>query len=980
MEEVILLTNQSVNEELVKIYKEQRNIIRDAMNANQLVLFVGAGASIDSGMPTWKEATAQINEKLEIHETGNNLLVPQYYYNTHGKKEYTELMQSIFKFRQPLVTNDIHNEIVKFNVNTIITTNYDHLIEDAFEKIGQSIQVISKDKDLPYANDGKILIKMHGDFENDNFVLKEDDYLNYTNNFRLIENYVKSIIGTKTILFIGYSLSDPDVKQIINWVKSILNNDFRRAYLINASTSYSKYENEYFKNLGVDIIYSQSVLDGLSDNNIGKNTKDTLSDILKNNQSTIDKVSAALLPLKDLNYISNRYLKMALSDTNIFISNNTMQLTFENTDKNKDNRYFCQKLCESFNNTNSITDSRYSELSKILIKGPVKSIFYEVDSDGHHTELDIKTENHKMLDLCMSFDFEKMDLDYQTNCMHLSDNTPNLFLQNAYIDYINERYLSSYNNLNQASRIYFHLKSYTWYFICQVNLHHLGKILNASYEAQFSKYNIKEIIKACEQIDLYQLINSLPKSYSKDNTFFTDLMTLSDLYSTILEADNNSEKILEEATHSYLMYSGKPSYSILEAKLYDQISNQISNYIMNDRYMESSTANKQYLKSILSSYATSHIESPKDYPIDVIGNIKKESFNNFDIYLLLKTLITPKKLSDLINQFNITHLNLDKNTLEYLKTITVNITNTNIINHSNLFWMLVQLLAYTDLTTDIVEKILTTFNTYGTIESFNNHKNTIAQFLFNAYKQDIFTCNNEKISKLLKDLCYKSIYFAINNKKAFSHLSILTAFSCYYHMCGGCIDDQKAIEYLFEEHRIDILTNLYFYSSKSIQRYIQNNLKDYKFENNTKSYVEYSNLVIKKIIDVDNTIINNMFTTLEKLLSESESSDEVVNSPPGMDILIALISLYQNQIINDKDKLMQFAIRFNSEELQWRINPEHFNYDNFDIHWLKNLNKTFLEKLSSNKILKLKILNKYKDTFSNALEDKLQEIMLEYFI
>ncbi|MFM9785980.1 SIR2 family protein, partial [Streptomyces scabiei] len=79
-----------------------------------------------------------------------------------------------------------------------------------------------------YTKYNKQLIKMHGDFDHDNFVLKENDYLNYSNNFRLIENYVKAIVGSKVVLFVGYSFNDPDLKQIFNWIKSILGKDMRR--------------------------------------------------------------------------------------------------------------------------------------------------------------------------------------------------------------------------------------------------------------------------------------------------------------------------------------------------------------------------------------------------------------------------------------------------------------------------------------------------------------------------------------------------------------------------------------------------------------------------------------------------------------------------------------------------------------------------------------------------------------------------------
>lgn len=164
-------------------------------------------------MPSWAEAINEIKAHLGIHQ-GDFLKIPQYYYNERGKKEYTALMRKIFKYGKPLSTSTIHKKIMQFNVSTIITTNYDHLIEQAAEENAEIRQVISCDSDIPYKTANKELIKMHGDFEHDNFVLKEDDYLHYSSNFKLIENYIKSIIGSKVILFLGYSFSDPDVKQI----------------------------------------------------------------------------------------------------------------------------------------------------------------------------------------------------------------------------------------------------------------------------------------------------------------------------------------------------------------------------------------------------------------------------------------------------------------------------------------------------------------------------------------------------------------------------------------------------------------------------------------------------------------------------------------------------------------------------------------------------------------------------------------------
>ncbi len=167
-----------IKSEGMKLYKETFRILREAMNNNQLVLFIGAGVSADSGMPLWSAAVSEIADTLSLSVNGEDTLkIPQYYFNSRGKKEYTELMRKIFRYGNELKTTELHKKIIEMQTSTIITTNYDHLIEKAAEESRQVIQVISQDKDMPYRKSARELIKMHGDFEHDNFVLKEDDWV-----------------------------------------------------------------------------------------------------------------------------------------------------------------------------------------------------------------------------------------------------------------------------------------------------------------------------------------------------------------------------------------------------------------------------------------------------------------------------------------------------------------------------------------------------------------------------------------------------------------------------------------------------------------------------------------------------------------------------------------------------------------------------------------------------------------------------------
>ncbi len=73
---------------------------------------------------------------------------------------------------------------------------------------------------------------MHGDFKNKNIVLKKSDYDNYEKNFPLISTLIKGLFTTNTVLFIGYSYNDTNVQQIMNWIKDILKEETRKAFLV----------------------------------------------------------------------------------------------------------------------------------------------------------------------------------------------------------------------------------------------------------------------------------------------------------------------------------------------------------------------------------------------------------------------------------------------------------------------------------------------------------------------------------------------------------------------------------------------------------------------------------------------------------------------------------------------------------------------------------------------------------------------------
>lgn len=282
------------------------DFLGEELFAGKLVVFVGAGASIDSELPSWSGLVnefAKKQGKQKKNFTSEELLViPEAYYKKFGKIPYYKVLNDVFsKEYQP---NSIHKELAKLEVNYLITTNFDSLIEDEVNK-SYDYDVIKKDEDLAHSIRNKMIIKMHGDFENKNIILKKSDFKNYEEYFPLVSTFIKGLFTTNTILFIGYSLNDPNVKKIISWIKEILNEDFRRVYLVEYESNEIRLENE--EDEMINRIVLPNVVEGKGEllANLLKNINERKEELKKEENFSI---------YSNLEYLSEANVKNQLKD------------------------------------------------------------------------------------------------------------------------------------------------------------------------------------------------------------------------------------------------------------------------------------------------------------------------------------------------------------------------------------------------------------------------------------------------------------------------------------------------------------------------------------------------------------------------------------------------------------------------------------------------------------------------------------------
>ncbi|MBX4266217.1 SIR2 family protein [Clostridium estertheticum] len=653
---------------------ESKRIIRKASENNKLVIFVGAGVSAYSGCPSWKSLVQTFAKGLGIDtkeiSSEDYLKIPQYYYNSRKEKEYNDIISNNFNVK--VKPNAIHDAIFALKPYHIVTTNYDELLEEAARNKGMFYDVVSKDKDLPYTLNNKMIIKMHGDLKNKNIVLKEDDYLSYFNNFKLIQNYIKALISTYTILFVGYSISDINVKYIFQWVKDILGNDFQQAYFLKVDDSKKndQIEFDYYKNRGINILYYSEIngkdftndinLKNSTDNR-GKNTckflkyfldedaKDKLNidyayDRLKNlnglNKIIFDNIIVALnleTPFEEKGKIIFSHFsivgeKLQLNTSivkNLFIEIKKFEDSLKQMDECEDVR----KKEELTKNIDFSKEIKINLIKEVFYKAGIKEIMErdekygeelfnpackstEKIKDGYTNRLllNYKEKNIDLEKYLLKFDYSNLDEYLKHQNSDNIDGNEEKYLDKAYVLYRLGKSLDAYLILKKLSEICFINKKYLLYFISEFNRYYLGHGISSSNIFSAAKRGIsfdmqKSIKKEINTIDLDNIYLNLPSSKRPSLFFLRDILNFKFIYCKIKDTIDFKEKVEKNKD---TIYSGIKSN---QGEIYKFRRYMIEfwefitkNRLMLDNYNEVQMVFYNYIESALLSHMTEYRE------------------------------------------------------------------------------------------------------------------------------------------------------------------------------------------------------------------------------------------------------------------------------------------------------------------------------------------------------------------------------------
>lgn len=307
----------------------------DVIRKEGICLWIGSGFSAYAGYPTAQTLKDSIfnslsnKEQIHLNKSLNLKEFAEDYTFIKNRKSLIDQLQK--HFQKPPTSSYYHDLLSRIpHFQSIITTNYDQLIENSYTR---KATVIISDVDVARVKESDTKIyKIHGDIDKpDTVVITSADY-SKMHNRGFKDPFWSAIIqeiSTKHIIFLGYGFEDENIWADFDYVHQKLGDNQKRRFMVSRNTNELKAKKLKQKNIEFIQCSGESFIADLVEY-----LKLHVADDLRNNHISIDlaekfysgfdmrteftssKLGAEILSISKVNGITEHSINLAINDQN----------------------------------------------------------------------------------------------------------------------------------------------------------------------------------------------------------------------------------------------------------------------------------------------------------------------------------------------------------------------------------------------------------------------------------------------------------------------------------------------------------------------------------------------------------------------------------------------------------------------------------------------------------------------------------------
>lgn len=230
----------------------QKELAKVTATENPLAL-VGAGVSVAAGLPTWSKLMQEMQHHLPtdlnsqhrkaLEKETDLLWRAQEYRNFMGDQPFQDFLRKRFGAKPSLKSSNPALALVKLPFRHFMTTNYDDVLLTAHKMAklpsprplnwSRPDDIRTFIASLRDRNSARLLLHLHGHYsEPETIVLTDNDYTDRYVRTIGTARRLFAIFAIERVVFVGFSLNDPDLMTLLREVNATLQSKEPRHFAI----------------------------------------------------------------------------------------------------------------------------------------------------------------------------------------------------------------------------------------------------------------------------------------------------------------------------------------------------------------------------------------------------------------------------------------------------------------------------------------------------------------------------------------------------------------------------------------------------------------------------------------------------------------------------------------------------------------------------------------------------------------------------